>query len=152
MKHIFHLIREYQDTDQQTVAKLFNDFQDYLVHLDSFNILHRSLNYGDLHLKKTLDLIKKSHGKFLVYELDGKVVGFIAGTIKKTDEKEKSESLLKQEGEVVELYLDPKYRSVGIGSKLMDEIEQYFKEQNCEAIFIDVFVPNVLGSKFYEKH
>lgn len=150
--NINYIIREYREKDCQSVSQLFNDFQDYLIGLDTFNILKRSAEYGTEHLKKTLSAVEKSGGKFFVCEIDGVVTGFIAGIVENANKEKTNGSLIKMEGEVIELYLDPHFRSHGMGTELMNKMEQYFKKEKCDAIFIDVFVPNMVGAKFYEKH
>ena len=55
-------------------------------------------------------------------------------------------------GKVTELIVSKKTRSKGIGSLLMNKMEEYFKSIGCEYITIDVFAYNKIGIHFYEKH
>lgn len=45
-------------------------------------------------------------------------------------------------GEVTELVVSKKVRSSGIGTLLMNKIEEYFKSIGCEYISIEVFAYN----------
>lgn len=55
-------------------------------------------------------------------------------------------------GEVSELVVSKSARGKGIGKKLMDKMENYFKSIGCEYIFIDVFAYNKNAIEFYNKH
>ena len=54
-------------------------------------------------------------------------------------------------GYITELIVSQKLRSRGIGQKLMNKMEEYFKSINCEYILIDVFAYNKNAFNFYTK-
>lgn len=55
-------------------------------------------------------------------------------------------------GEITELIVTNKVRSNGVGKKLMNKMEQYFKEHGCEYVSVDVFSYNEIGKNFYNKN
>ena len=56
-----------------------------------------------------------------------------------------------KKGEVTELIISKNVRSNGIGQKLMEKMEDYFKSIDCEYVVIDVFTYNELAINFYRK-
>ena len=83
--------------------------------------------------------------------LDNKVIGVIIGIIRKYDEFDYLDYKCPKSGEVIELIVSKKVRSSGVGQKLMEKMENYFKNVGCEYIFLDVFNYNNNAIKFYEK-
>ena len=49
------------------------------------------------------------------------------------------------------LIVTSKTRNNGIGKALMETLEKYFKDNNCEYVLVDVFAYNKNGIKFYDK-
>lgn len=146
------LFREYSPSDQESLIQLFNEFQDYIVSIDPIHRVRRLRNYGKAYLSKTLDKIAQDRGKFLVIEIDSQIVGFAVGVVKMRSGDDLLEGFPSTYGEVIELYVCEKFRSQNLGSQLMHKIEAYFADQQCDAIFIEVFAPNVKARSFYEKH
>ena len=78
--------------------------------------------------------------KIFVYD-DGIVKGFISG-------KDCSNS---HDCEVVGLYIHPDYQQKGIGSILLQEMKQYFKERDRKRLLIWT-LKNAYNNTFYTKH
>ena len=55
-------------------------------------------------------------------------------------------------GHVVTLDVDPSERKSGIGSTLMEVLEQRFVDSNCRLILLEVAVNNLPALNFYKKH
>lgn len=146
------LFREYSSSDQTSLIQLFNEFQDYIVSIDPIHRVRRLPNYGKAYLSKTLDKISQDRGKFIVVESDNQIIGFTVGIVKVRSGDDLLEGFPSTYSEVIELYVCEKFRSQNVGSQLMNKIETYFAEQHCDAIFIEVFAPNVKARSFYEKH
>ena len=74
--------------------------------------------------------------KIFVFEIDGKVAGFISG--------KDNHSLF----EVIGLYVYPDYQGNGIGRKLLEQIKQYAKSQNCTELLIKI-LDGAKNNSFY---
>ena len=84
--------------------------------------------------------------------LDGiRVIGLIMGYVREYDKYDYLDYKCPLSGEISELIVSKEARGNGIGQKLMQKMEEYFKSINCEYIFIDVFAYNENAIKFYEK-
>ena len=55
-------------------------------------------------------------------------------------------------GNILELIVKNEDRGKGAGKKLLNKIEEYFKQINCARINIEVFGPNKRGLEFYGKN
>ena len=54
-------------------------------------------------------------------------------------------------GIITELIVTSKIRSNGIGKELIDKMENYFRDNNCEYVLVDVFAYNENAINFYER-
>ena len=52
----------------------------------------------------------------------------------------------------LKLIVNKNTRSKGVGRKLLKKQEEYFENQNCKTINIDVFGYNDIGKNFYFKN
>jgi [ribosomal protein S18]-alanine N-acetyltransferase len=55
-------------------------------------------------------------------------------------------------GHIVTLDVDAQYRRVGLGSTLMEAVENRFRSAGCESALLEVAVNNDAALKFYKKH
>ena len=75
---------------------------------------------------------------FYVAEIDGKVVGYILGSMDWGN------------GHIVSLAVKKEYRGLGIGTALLKTLEDYyFNIANCNYIVLEVRVSNTAARKFY---
>ncbi len=80
---------------------------------------------------------------FLVADYLGRVVGYIIGLIEYRDGRKL--------GHIISLAVDPLYRGMGIGKKLMDSIEKLFIEKKVDLIYLEVSVSNLPAINLYRK-
>jgi ribosomal protein S18 acetylase RimI-like enzyme len=83
-----------------------------------------------------------------VAECDGKVVGVLYATIESADDDEVTHGYHRVS--VDEVSVDPEYRSMKIGSKLMQEVENWAKENEISDLTTLVYAFNDRAVKFYE--
>ena len=82
---------------------------------------------------------------------DNKTIGLIMGIIRKYSEEDYLDYKCPSAGRVTELIISEKARTKGLGTILMNKMETYFKENNCQYSFVDVFSYNENANKFYIK-
>lgn len=98
------------------------------------------VNYNDLKTQ-----MRNEKGCFLV-ACDGKsIVGYIYGYFDGEDYNDPSMKKAFLEA----LYVSEKYRRQGIGTRLVVEIESYFKERGCASIDVMHLHPNDGARKLY---
>jgi ribosomal protein S18 acetylase RimI-like enzyme len=99
-----------------------------------------------------LNEVKEYSGKCYLAIENNKAIGLIMGCIPEYDEYDYLDYKCPKRGEITELIVTNKTRSKGIGQLLMNKMEEYFKEQKCEYIHVDVFAYNEIGKNFYTKN
>ena len=77
---------------------------------------------------------------------NGEIIAFCTGVI--SNLKWNSDSV----GELVNIYVDERYRSMGIGAKLVDTFKAYCKEYDCNNIKVTFMEKNERAEKFYARH
>ena len=75
-----------------------------------------------------------------------KNIGFIIGSIHDDDSL-----VYGRTGKVEDWYVAPEYRKAGIGSKLYNELEDWFRKQSCHRIVSDTWAGNELGIAMHQQ-
>ena len=91
------------------------------------------------------------NGKCFLAIEDGKVIGLIIGCVKPYDEYDYLDYKCPKRGNITELIVSKNSRSGGVGKKLINKMEEYFKSIGCEYVIVDVFAYNDIGKNFYNK-
>ena len=77
---------------------------------------------------------------------NGEIIGFCTGSTRK---KEPRNIVV---GELVNIYVDERYRSMGIGTELVNTFKAYCKEKDCTNITVTFMEKNERAEKFYARH
>ncbi|WP_338599597.1 ribosomal protein S18-alanine N-acetyltransferase [Sulfolobus tengchongensis] len=75
---------------------------------------------------------------YLVAKNGDKVVGYVIGIIQ-----------YGYRGHIVSIAVKPEYRNQGIGSELLNEIEQRFKQNGARYSYLEVSISNLSAISFY---
>ena len=73
------------------------------------------------------------------------------GNIPPYDEHDYLDYKCPRRGVITELIVTQKIRSNGVGKALMEKMEEYFKNQECEWVLVDVFAYNKNAIEFYSR-
>jgi len=87
-------------------------------------------------------LLEASEGVSLVAEVDGEVVGFVAGLIERRGDGGRV-------GHVYTLDVRAGHRRKGVASRLLDGLERAFAERGIAACILEVRVDNVAALRLY---
>ena len=98
-----------------------------------------------------LDEVTNNNGKCFLAVEKSKAIGLIMGCIFPYDEYDYLDYKCPRRREITELIVTNRIRSKGIGQKLINKMEEYFKSVGCEYVIVDVFAYNEIGKKFYNK-
>ncbi len=144
-------IVEYEEKYLEDVRNLLVELEEYIVSIDKDGLDRVHSEYREKMALLDLEEVKNNKGKCYLM-LDGnRVVGLIMGYVREYDKYDYLDYKCPLSGEISELIVSKEARGNGIGQKLMQKMEEYFKSINCEYIFIDVFAYNDNAIKFYEK-
>lgn len=144
-------IRKYQLCDRPHIIECMERFGDYLATLDRLERTRRMPGYGEWFTNNMLQEVRKNNGLIYVVESEGRVVGFIAGIIIRQSEESLLECIPSKDGRVIELFVEEEFRDQGIGTRLMEKIEDYFRQNSCDVSKVEVFAPNIRAHSFYGK-
>lgn len=143
--------REYKDEDRSLLHELVQELEEYVKTLDPLRRVINSPGFTELSLNETLENVKKYHGKILFAVSENSIVGYAVGVIWKQSEKNILEIGPHKLGEVLDIYLRSEFRGKGIGRKMIRMMENYFKNENCDSMWISVFAPNTNAHEMYKK-
>jgi ribosomal protein S18 acetylase RimI-like enzyme len=137
-------IRKAEINDLETIRKLSlmlfdKEKKEYDIYLDM------EWTYSDAGKKHFVNRIKK--GCTLIVEVDGKMVGYLAGGIAKAYPYR----TVKDVGEIDSMYVMDEYRNKGIGSKLVTLFFEWCNEKGLTHIKVEASAQNINGIKFYKK-
>lgn len=145
-------IVEYEDKYLEDVRDLLVELEEYIVSIDEDNLDQVGKDYREKMALYDLEEVNENNGKcFLAIDND-KVVGLIMGTIPKYDEVDYLDYKCPKRGIVTELVISSSYRKMGVGNYLINRLEEYFKENGCEYILVEVFAYNKNAINFYGKN
>ena len=145
-------IIEYEDKYLEDVKDLLVELEEYILTIDKDNLDQLHPDYRDKMAILDLNKVKNNNGKCYIAIENNKAIGLIMGCIPPYDEYDYLDYKCPNRGEITELVISKKARNNGIGSKLMDRMEEYFKSKGCEYIIVDVFAYNENAIKFYSKN
>lgn len=92
------------------------------------------------------DKINEVSGICLVAEAEGKLIGYIVA-----DRKYMASYRKVTAAELINIYVVEKYRSKGVGKKLMDAFKDWAKSLGVDKVAVNVFALNEKGINFYKR-
>jgi len=145
------MIIEYDKKYDDSIKDLLVELQEYIqdIDLEGYNIL--TDEFRELYFLKTMNEIKRCNGKILLYKEGNDIVGVVIGLIN-NDSEETYEFRAPRRGRITELIVSKNIRSNGVGTKLLNAMENYLKSIGCKDILLGVFAYNEKAIKFYEKN
>lgn len=150
-KNLNYKIVSYTDEKKEILAELIIELIDIIIPMDTDKLSQRRESYKDEYIPYLLQQVSQNEGQIYFLEVDQKIVGVVAGIIKKTESPWTSETKIKIAGGVLELYVRPDYQKFGFGKILMEQIENYLTNKGCEIITVEAFYPNEKAKQFYQK-
>ena len=125
-------IIEYEDKYLEEVKDLLVELEEYILSIDEDNLDQLHPEYRDKMAILDLEEVKENNGKCYLAIDNNVVVGLIMGCLRSYDEYDYLDYKCPRCGKVTELIVSKKTRSKGIGSLLMNKMEEYFKKPVTE--------------------
>ena len=144
-------IVEYENKYLEDVRDLLVELEEYIVSIDKDHLDQVHPEYREKMAVLDLEEVNKNNGKCYLAVENNKAIGLIMGCIFSYDEYDYLDYKCPKRGKITELIVTSKTRNNGIGKALMETLEKYFKDNNCEYVLVDVFAYNKNGIKFYDK-
>ncbi len=145
------VIVSYDNKYEENLKNLLVELQEYIVSIDREEFNRAEEEFREKYFSKIMEDVNKYEGKiFLALENDI-VVGAIIGVIN-NDEIDNYDFKAPKRGRVIDLVVANDYQGMGIGKKLLQSMENHFKDVGCRGVLLDVFAYNDKAYKFYEKY
>lgn len=145
-------IIEYEDKYLENVRDLLVELEEYIESIDKDNLDQIHPDYRDKMALLDLKRVNDNNGKCYLAIEDDTVIGLIMGCIFPYEEYDYLDYKCPKRGEITELIVTKKVRNNGVGKILINKMEEYFKEKDCEYVIVDVFAYNEYGIKFYNSN
>ena len=141
---------EYEDKDKDMLLELANKLEEFAKSLDPIKRVKNSPGFIESSVAETLENVKKYQGKIWLAIDDEKTVGYIVGVIWEQSEMNKLEIGERKLGQVTDIYLEENYRGQGLGKKMLQMMENYFRGKSCDSMWVQVFAPNENAHHVYQ--
>lgn len=145
-------IIEYSEKYLEDIRDLLVELEEYLVSIDKDNLDQVHPDYREKMAIVDLEEVNNNNGKCFLAVENEKAIGLIMGSIPPYEEFDYLDYKCPKRGIITELIVSKNVRSNGIGNKLIEKMEKYFKSKGCEYVLVDVFAYNELGMNFYKKN
>ena len=142
-------IIEYERKYKEDVKGLLEELQMYIANIDreGYNVVTQE--YRDKYYDKTLEEVKHYEGKIFLAIDEEEVKGLIVGIIN-NEKMETYDFKAPKRGRITELVVRKGARGQGIGKRLIEKMEEYFKSVGCKAVLMGVFAYNDKAYKLYK--
>jgi len=141
------IIRPAQETDVDAIGLLWRELVDYHRQLDD----NMPIAAEDGHIRYAQRMsytISDTTAQIYVAEVDGKIVGYVFGTV---IELLPETFIDETAGMIGDIYVQANHRGTGIGTALMQAMKDWFKLRGIEHYEWYVASANKAGIAFWEK-
>jgi len=144
-------IKKYEPSDRTELESCIYELQMYVAHLDPLKRVRdeHSFNVKE-YVDYTLKRIEEENGRIYFAMEDDIVQGCIVGIIPQQSSLDTLDSVPSRNGIVLELVIKKNFRGMGIGPKLLEYMEEYFRNSECTTSGVDVFAANTDAVQFYK--
>jgi len=140
------IIRKAEEADYEAVNHLYH--LSYSLYHENMPAVYKKTPATVLKKGDFLNILQDDRTRMFVAEAEGKVVGHIYAMIETFDEDEMAPAC--ERVEVAEISIEPAYARMGIGTRLMKEVEKWAKEKKITDLQTLVYDFNKDGIAFYE--
>lgn len=144
-------IKEYAKRNESDVKDLLVELQRHLMGLDKRGVLTLKESFRDGYFDYVQKEVLIHDGIIFVAEKDEKAIGCIICKIFCGGGESEFTTVCPKVGFISDLVVKSEERGNGIGKLFIRSAEEYFKDNNCEYVQLEVFKPNANAKELYEK-
>jgi ribosomal protein S18 acetylase RimI-like enzyme len=139
------MIREANKKDMDKIVDLWQEMMDF--HIKRSDLYQMKPDACEIYSNYLSDVLISPEYIVLVYEVENKILGYLIAT--ESDEPPVYEGTV---GLILEISVAEKHRNMGIGEKLVAEIEKYFISKEINRIECMVSDFNEVSKSFWFKN
>jgi ribosomal protein S18 acetylase RimI-like enzyme len=140
------VIREGRIRDAEKTLPIWDQFMEYHKRISGFDF-EMVENAGEMWVKYFIRHVRSRIRKAIVAERDGEIVGFLLGEI----QKRPPIFVSSRQGYVGSIGVLERYRSQGIGSRLLDAFSKWARGKAMPYVMLNVAVENDAARHLYKK-
>ena len=144
-------VRDSVPSDRAHLIRCLDAMHDRMVQIDPWNRLQRTADHGPLVLAKLRREVRKHSGFILVAEADGRAAAAAVAYVRPYSREEQTAERPTKMGFLADLSVLPEWQGLGIGTKLIHEVESRFRRAGCDLMGLAVFVPNRGAQRLYRR-
>lgn len=131
--------------DVEAILPLWREMMDYQAHLDT---RFQPAPQAEKHWREALSRwLKDDDYRILVAEAKGRSVGYIIGTIRSSPPV----LLPSRFGFITDICVAPEWRRTGVGRRLCETLQEWFKERGLNVVQLSVAQRNRVSQTFWEE-
>ncbi len=143
-------VRRLKLDDKDVFTSLINDYVEEYIRTEDVYPVKYDPKIGKIYLGEITK--EKSNFIILVALVKDQIIGFCIAEVHKFGKIEKAYFEGDRRGEVWDVYVNPKFRSMGVGKVLLKETEKVLLEQGCQNMVLNsVGVNNNGARELYER-
>ena len=138
-------IRKSRVSDLNEIMSLYNELMEFEMSLLEGDMRDIQLNWEKMKTRDNIEgFLRNETMRIYVAEDDNnKIQGFITGAT--------SKGIKHKEG-ALDIFIREEYRGKGMGTRLMDVLLEWFREEGCRSVLINAYAVNEQATKFYKEY
>lgn len=145
MNKIGNMIRKATKEDVNSIIDLWQEMMD--IHIQKSDLYKMKTDARQIYIEYLEDVFKNPDYVTLVFVTENNVLGYIMATT--SDDPPVYEGTV---GIILEICVTAEHQNIGIGEKLVAEIEKYFLEKNIKRVECMVSNFNQISKEFWFKN
>ncbi len=129
---------EYNKKYDLGIMKLLIELQEYIITVDKDDLELITDDYREKYFRRILRDVRNNHGALYLAVKGEQVLGLVAGVIIDYDRKDHFNFTCPRKGKIIEVLITNDVSYKNIGKNLILDIEQYFIDEDCEYMDIEV--------------
>lgn len=143
--------RHYTADDREQLSTLLLENLRYHIELDPYKLREETNEFLERAWASIDAHMSDQQGVLIVAELGGAVVGFSHGYVQDTGEGFRPVSRRKTMiGYISKLYVSKEARGHGLGTRLLQKVEEDLVQKGCEFLKLSVFTANDKAKQLYQ--
>jgi len=146
------LVREYRESDRDEIIGMTASIVDLMSTIDPHKRFRPKDKFdAEKYARLSMENAFHHQGKTFIVEADGTIAGYGIGLVEPNEERHTINHFPAKQGYIDAFFIKDGYRGKGVADALMNALEEYFRNIDCEYTSVACVAANTAARKFYEK-
>ena len=142
--------RKYTHSDRPVIEGLAVKLLEWVAKTNPLRLPKTPIGFAEHFLDEIEGKLATGNSQVLVAEVDGKIAGYIYGSVLEQSEEDLLELIEQKVGLIEDIYVEQEIRSQGIGNELIKRMERVLKNLGCSCVILYTD-QNSPAHEFYKK-